>query len=215
VPEPGGTAARTDNRPETIRADLEASLRRLRTDHVDLLQIHDVDRSTPVEESWGEVQRAIESGKARFGGLSNHPAELVERAHAVAPVTSCQEQLSLLGQPDDPAVLELAPRLGIGLLCWAPLASGFLVDGFDVETLHPDDFRRRHPFRAETRIETLRAFAAARGRSLRELAIAWVLAQPGVTAAIVGARTAGEAAAIAEGTDWRLTDGDLAELAAS
>jgi aryl-alcohol dehydrogenase-like predicted oxidoreductase len=215
VPEPGGTAARTDNRPETIRADLEASLRRLRTDYVDLLQIHDVDRSTPIEESWGEVQRAIESGKARFGGLSNHPAELVERAHALAPVTSCQEQLSLLGQPDDPAVLELAPRLGIGLLCWAPLASGFLVDGFDVETLHPDDFRRRHPFRGEARIETLRAFAGARGRSLRELAIASVLAQPGVTAAIVGARTAAEAAAIADGTDWRLTEGELAELAAS
>jgi aryl-alcohol dehydrogenase-like predicted oxidoreductase len=160
------------------------------------------------------VQHAIESGKARFGGLSNHPAELVERAHALAPVTSCQEQLSLLGQPDDPAVLELAPRLGIGLLSWAPLASGFLVDGFDVETLHPDDFRRRHPFR-EADIGRLSAFAATRGRTLRELAIAWVLAQPGVTAAIVGARTAAEAAAIADGTDWRLTKTELAELAAS
>jgi aryl-alcohol dehydrogenase-like predicted oxidoreductase len=215
LPEPNAVS-REDNRPETIRADLEASLRRLRTDYVDLLQIHDVDRSTPIEESWGEVQRAIEEGKVRYGGLSNHPADLVERAHAVAPVTACQEQLSLLAQPHDPAVLELTRRLGIGLLSWSPLASGFLVDGFDVETLHPDDFRRRSRFReAATRIERLRAFAAARGRTLRELAIAWVLAQPGVTAAIVGARTADEGAEIAGGTDWRLTDAELTELAAS
>jgi len=215
LPEPGAVS-REDNRPETIRADLEASLRRLRTDYVDLLQIHDVDRSTPIEESWGAVQAAIEEGKVRFGGLSNHPADLVERAHAVAPVTSCQEQLSLLAGPQDPAVLELAPRLGIGLLAWAPLASGFLVDGFDVETLHPDDFRRRSRLREQApRIGRLRAFAEARGRSLRELAIAWVLAQPGVTAAIVGARNAGEAAAIVDGTDWRLSEADLAELAAS
>ena len=210
MPEPGAVA-RMDNRPETIRADLEASLRRLRTDYVDLLQIHDVDLSVPIEESWGEVQRAIADGKVRFGGLSNHPAELVERAHAVAPVTACQEQLSLLAQPDDPQVLEVAPRLGIGLLCWSPLASGFLVDGFDVEALHPDDFRRRSRFR-EADVERLRAFAAARGRTLRELAIAWVLAQPGVTAAIVGARTGAEGAAIADGTDWRLTDTELKGL---
>jgi aryl-alcohol dehydrogenase-like predicted oxidoreductase len=214
VREPG-VSSRTDNRPETIRADLDASLRRLRTDYVDLLLIHDVDRSTPIEESWGEVQRAIDAGKARFGGLSNHSADLVERAHAVAPVTACQEQLSLLAQPDDPAVLELAPRLGIGLLCWSPLASGFLVDGFDVEALHPDDFRRRSRFREAAGVDRLREFASERGRTLRELAIAWALAQTGVTAAIVGARTADEAAAIADGTAWHLTDAELAELAAS
>lgn len=214
VQEPG-VSSRTDNRPETIRADLESSLRRLRTDHVDVLFIHDVDRETPVEASWGEVQRAVEAGKVRFGGLSNHSAELVERAHAVAPVTVCQEQLSLLARPNDPAVLELAPRLGIGILCWGPLGGGFLVDGFDVESLHPDDFRRRHRFREATEIDRHRAFAAARGRTLRELAIAWVLAQPGVTGAIVGARTADEGAEIAGGTDWRLTDAELAELAAS
>ena len=201
------------NHRKNLVQTLEASLRRLRTDYVDLLQIHDVDRSTPIEESWGAVQAAIEEGKVRFGGLSNHPADLVERAHAVAPVTSCQEQLSLLAGPQDRAVLELAPRLGIGLLAWAPLASGFLVDGFDVETLHPDDFRRRSRLREQApRIERLRAFAEARGRSLRELAIAWVLAQPGVTAASVGARSATEAAAIADGTDWRLTDTDLQAL---
>ncbi len=184
-----------DNRPEAIRADLEASLLRLGVGHVDLLQIHDVDRSTPIEESWGELQRLREEGKIRWAGLSNHPAELVERAHAVAPVTSCQESLSLLEGPKYPDVLEPVRRHGIGLLCWAPLASGFLVDGFSTETLEPDDFRRSSQL-AE-RFDEIAAHAraaAAQGRTLRRHAVAWVLAQPGVTAAIVGARNAREGA---------------------
>ena len=185
--------SRMDNRPEAIRADLEASLRRLGVDHVDLLQIHDLDRGTPIEESWGELQRLREEGKIRWAGLSNHPAELVERAHAVAPVTSCQESLSLLEGPKYPDVLETVRRHGIGLLCWAPLASGFLVDGFSTDALEPDDFRRSSPLAA--RGEEIAAHArdaAARGRTLRRHAVAWVLEQPGVTAAIVGVRNADE-----------------------
>jgi aryl-alcohol dehydrogenase-like predicted oxidoreductase len=184
-----------DNRPEAIRADLEASLLRLGVDHVDLLQIHDLDRSTPIEESWGELLRLREEGKIRWAGLSNHTAELVERAHAVAPVTSCQESLSLLETPRYPGVLDVVRRHGIGLLCWAPLASGFLVDGFSTETLEPDDFRRSSPLteRADEIAAHARA-AAARGRTLRRHAVAWVLEQPGVTAAIVGARNAREGA---------------------
>ena len=152
-----------DNRPEAIRADLEASLLRLGVDHVDLLQIHDLDRSTPIEESWGELQRLREEGKIRWAGLSNHPAELVERAHAVAPVTSCQESLSLLEGPRYPGVLEAVHRLGIGLLCWAPLASGFLVDGFSTETLEPDDFRRSSPLAKRSDEVTAHARDAAAG----------------------------------------------------
>ena len=84
------------------------------------------------------------------------------------------------------------------MLCWAPLASGFLTDGFDLETLDPDDFRRRSRLAARgEEIETLRTEAAARGRTLRRHAVAWVLAQPGVTAAIVGPRTAAEGAELA------------------
>ena len=182
-----------DNRPEAIRADLEASLLRLGVDHVDLLQIHDLDRSTPIEESWGELQRLRDEGKIRWAGLSNHPAELVERAHAAAPVTSCQESLSLLEGPKHPDVLEVVRRHGIGLLCWAPLASGFLVDGFSTDELEPDDFRRSSPL-AE-RSEEIAAHArdaAARGRILRRHAVAWVLEQSAVTAAIVGVRNARE-----------------------
>jgi aryl-alcohol dehydrogenase-like predicted oxidoreductase len=190
--------SRMDNRPEAIRADVEASLRRLGRDAVDLVHVHDVDPATPVEESWGELQLLIEEGKVRWAGLSNHTAELVRRAHAVAPVTSCQEQLSLLAGPDDPVVLDVARELGIGLLCWAPLASGFLADGFDPDALEPDDFRRRSRLAERgAEIAAHRADAAARGRTLRRHAIAWVLEQPGVTAAIVGPRTAAEGAELA------------------
>ncbi len=184
--------SRMDNRPEAIRTDLEASLRRLGRDHVDLLQIHDVDPETPIEESWGELQSLIAEGKVRWAGLSNHTVELVERAHRVAPVSSCQEQLSLLAAPDDPRVLDFAREHGIGVLCWAPLASGFLTDGFDLDALEADDFRRRSRLAGRfDEIERHREEAAGRGRTLRRHAVAWVLEQPGVTAAIVGAAHCG------------------------
>jgi aryl-alcohol dehydrogenase-like predicted oxidoreductase len=190
--------SRMDNRPEAIRADLEASLRRLGRDNVDLLQIHDIDPETPIEESWGELQSLIAEGKVRWAGLSNHTVELVERAHRVAPVTSCQEQLSLLAGPDDPRVLDFARNQGIGVLCWAPLASGFLTDGFSLDALDADDFRRRSRLAERfEEIERHREEAAARGRTLRRHALAWVLEQPGVTAAIVGARTAAEGSELA------------------
>jgi aryl-alcohol dehydrogenase-like predicted oxidoreductase len=185
--------SRMDNRPEAIRADLEASLVRLGVDHVDLLQIHDLDRETPIEESWGELQALVAAGKVRWAGLSNHPAELVERAHAVAPVTSCQESLNLLEGPKHPDVLDAVRRHGIGLLCWAPLASGFLVDDFSPAALEPDDFRRSSPLAGRgDEIDGHRRDAEARGRTLRRHAVAWVLEQPGVTAAIVGVRNARE-----------------------
>ena len=185
--------SRMDNRPEAIRADLEASLLRLGRDYVDLVHIHDVDPSVPIEDSWWALQELIEEGKALWAGLSNHTGQLVQRAHRLAPVTSVQEQLSLLAWPDDPGVLDVARAHGIGILAWAPLASGFLTDGFDVGALEEDDFRRRSRLAGRgEEIERHRADAAASGRTLRRHAVAWVLEQPGVTAAIVGVRNEGE-----------------------
>ena len=89
---PDESGSRMDLRPGSIRSDLEASLRRLRTDHVDLLQLHDVDPSTPIEDSWGEVVRLVSEGKVRYGGISNHPVEAIERALAVGPVGALQYQ---------------------------------------------------------------------------------------------------------------------------
>jgi aryl-alcohol dehydrogenase-like predicted oxidoreductase len=181
-----------DLRPETIRRDVDASLRRLGTDHVDLLQPHDRDPTVPIEETWGEVMRLVDEGKVRHGGLSNHPPELVERALAVGPVVSLQHQYSLLARAAERDVLPFAHARGIGVLTWAPLASGFLTDTFEFDALEPDDFRRRHPF-AEQPLGPLRDALRAAAGTAQAGAIAWVLAHPTVTGAIVGARTEREA----------------------
>jgi aryl-alcohol dehydrogenase-like predicted oxidoreductase len=182
---------RMDLSPAAIRADVEASLRRLQREQVDLLQLHDVDRTTPIEESWGEVQRLIEEGTVRLGGISNHPAADVERALAVGPVSALQYQYSLLHRDPEADIL----GLGIGVLAWSPLASGFLSEDFDLGQLVPDDFRHEHPF-AQLDLAPLRArlaeIGARHGRSAAQVAVAWVLRHPGVAGAIVGVRTPDE-----------------------
>ena len=183
---------RMDLSPAAIRSDVEASLRRLRRERVDLLQLHDVDRSTPIEDSWREVQRLIVEGKVRHGGISNHPVADIERARAVGPVAALQYQYSLLHREPEADILQL----GIGVLAWSPLASGFLAGDFDLGRLVPDDFRRTHPF-AQLDLGPLRAqlgeIGARHGRSAAQVALAWVLRHPGIAGAIVGVRAPDEA----------------------
>jgi aryl-alcohol dehydrogenase-like predicted oxidoreductase len=205
--------------PESIRQEVEQSLRRLQTDYVDLLQFHDPDPATPIEESWMEVQRLIQAGKVRYAGLSNHPIELIERAQALAPVTSNQHQLSMLHREAERTILPYSREHRIGFLAWSPLASGFLTDGFDLAALDPHDFRRRHPFAqpdAHARLARLRValgqLAAERGRSLADLALAWALSRPGLTGAIVGVRSPREASALAGMADAWLASTDLAAI---
>ncbi len=214
-----GTFPDGDNlRPESVRRDLEASLRRLRTDYVDLLQFHDPDPSTPIEESWGALHELVREGKVRHGGLSNHPPELVERALTVGPVAALQHQLSLLARDGERDVLPFAELHGLGVLTWAPLASGFLTDGFDVDALHPDDFRRRHPF-ARLDLESLRAelqrLATTHDATSSQVAIAWVLSRPAVAGAIVGVRNAREAEDLPASAALRLEESELRALAAA
>jgi aryl-alcohol dehydrogenase-like predicted oxidoreductase len=209
---------RMDLRPATIHADLEASLRRLGRERVDLLQLHDVDPNTPIEESWGEVQRLIEEGKVRYGGISNHPAADVERALTVGPVGALQYQYSLLHRTTEAEILPLAAERGIGVLTWSPLAAGFLADGFEPDRLDPDDFRRTHPF-AELDLSRLRAclgrIGEGKGRTAAQVALAWVLQSQAVTGAIVGVRTAQEAQELPGAADLRLDPPELEEIEAS
>ncbi|HEX6288799.1 MAG TPA: aldo/keto reductase [Herpetosiphonaceae bacterium] len=205
--------------PASIRREVEASLRNLQTDYIDLYQLHDPDPTTPIEESWQAMQALIDEGKVRYGGLSNHPVELVERALAVAPVIANQHQYNLLNRAIEQSVLPFSAQHHIGVLAWAPLASGFLVDSFDVHRLSATDFRRRLAYAqppAYQQLSQLRAMlqriAQRHGRTLRDLAIAWVLRQPSVTGAIIGIRNAYEARAMVEGIDWDLTNDDLARI---
>ena len=209
---------RMDLRPDVIRADLEASLRRLQRDHVDLLQLHDVDRNTAIEESWGEVQRLIAEGKVRHGGISNHPRADVERALAIGPVGALQYQVSLLHRAHEADILPLARERGIGLLAWSPLASGFVADTFDLGALVADDFRHTHPF-AALDLGPLRAalsrIAEREGRTAAQVALAWVLHHDAVSGAIVGIRSEAEAQELGGVADLSLSQDDLAELEAA
>ena len=210
---------REDLSPASIRREIETSLRNLQTDYVDLYQFHDPDPQTPIEASWAAMQALIAEGKVRYGGLSNHTTDLMERALATAPVTSNQHQYSLLYRAIERDVLPFSWQHGIGVLAWSPLASGFLTDGFDVHALDPADFRRRHPFAQEPAYAklqhlraTLRAIAEDHHKTMADLAIAWVLRQPALTAAIIGIRSQHEAAQMAGGLDWKLTDRELAAV---
>ncbi|MCA9969595.1 MAG: aldo/keto reductase [Anaerolineales bacterium] len=204
-----------DLRPETIRTEVENSLRRLGVDVIDLLQFHDPDPETPIESSWETVQALIAEGKVRYAGLSNHPPELVSRAGRIGMVTAVQHQYNLLRPQAEREILPLARRNQIGFLAWGPLAAGFLVDDFDLARLDPDDFRHQHPFGQETAYSKIResvaaltAVAQAHGRTMVELAVAWILRQPAVSGAIVGIRNEAEAAALPAALDWTLSHED-------
>jgi aryl-alcohol dehydrogenase-like predicted oxidoreductase len=184
-----------DLRPETIRADLDASLLRLGRDHVDLLQPHDRDPSVPIEETWGAVLDLVSEGKVRHGGLSNHRVDEIERALAVGPVASLQHQYSALAPEVEGDILPLAQARGLGVIVWAPLASGFLTDGFDVGELEDGDFRRTHRF-AELDLTELHDELGADGGTVTAGALRFVLRHPGVTGAIVGVRNEAEGHAL-------------------
>jgi len=206
-------------RPESIRREVETSLRLLQTDYIDLYQFHDPDPLTPIEESWAALQTLIQEGKVRYGGLSNHPIALMERVLTLGPITSNQHQYNLLNREIEQDVLPFSLEHNIGVLCWSPLASGFLVDSFDLDALDPQDFRRKRPFGQEptySRLKqlrtTLQSLAQEHHRTLFELAIAWILRHPAVTGAIIGIRSAKEAEQMLNGYEWSLTDEDIAVI---
>jgi aryl-alcohol dehydrogenase-like predicted oxidoreductase len=191
----------SDLKPAAIRADCEASLRRLGVEAIDLLQIHwpEQPESTPIEESWGEMLRLVEEGKIRAAGVCNFNIALLERCEAVGHVDSLQTQLSLIRQEAANGLIQWCESNATGVLVYSPMAVGLLTDSFsesDVDRLAPDDWRRRDPEFLPPRLrqnlalrDSLRPIAAARQTTVAAVAIAWVLALPAVTGAIVGART--------------------------
>jgi aryl-alcohol dehydrogenase-like predicted oxidoreductase len=214
VPGPDGRV-HDDHRVAVIRADVRASLRRLRCPVIDVLQLHDPDPATPIEESWQTVCDLIGQGTVRAGGLSNHPVELMDRARAVGPVAVVQHQYSLLHRaPEADGVLAWCAEYEVPFLAWSPLAAGFLADGFDLAALTAGDLRRRLRWADPAVVDlaglrrALSALAAAAGLSMSALAAGWVLAQRAQP--IIGARTAAEARQIAA---FRPISADLAAAA--
>ena len=187
-----------DGSPAAVRADLDASLQRLRTDHVDVLQLHDPDPAIAVEETVGAMVELVAAGKAGAIGLSNHPADLLARGHAVFPISVVQHQWSILHHGTEAGAAKAwCEANGAAFLAWSPLAAGFLVDGFDVEQTAADDLRRRLPWATgdgARRLDDVRVAADAAGRSLQDHALSWVLES---ARAIVGVRSPTEARALA------------------
>jgi aryl-alcohol dehydrogenase-like predicted oxidoreductase len=205
--------------PESICRDVEQSLRRLRTEYVDVLYLHDPDPQIPIENAWQTIQRLIQAGTVRYAGLSNHPVDLMARASSIERITVAQHQYNLLHRSVEIDVLPYMQQHAIGFLAWSPLASGFLTDAFDLAALAPEDFRRRHPYAqpvtyaklAKLR-QALQPIAAGRGKTLSDLALAWLQRQPGVTGAMVGIRNPQEAMAMVESLVWQLTEDEHATI---
>jgi aryl-alcohol dehydrogenase-like predicted oxidoreductase len=185
-----------DSRPEHIREALEGSLRRLRTDHVDLLYQHRVDPDVPIEDVAGAVKDLIEEGKVRQFGLSEAGVETIRRAHGVQPVTALQSEYSLFWREPEGAILDTLSELGIGFVPFSPLGRGFLTGTVDATTEFSEgDIRANLPrFTVEAReanlalVERVRAVAERNDASLGQIALAWLLAQGPSIVPIPGTR---------------------------
>jgi aryl-alcohol dehydrogenase-like predicted oxidoreductase len=181
----GDSTSGLDSRPERIRAVAEASLKRLRTDHIDLFYQHRVDPNVPMEEVAGTVKDLIRQGKVKHFGLSEAGADSIRRAHAVQPVTALQSEYSLWWRAPEAEVLPLCEQLGIGFVPFSPLGKGFLTGTIDESTrFAKDDFRNIVPrFSAQNRkanqalVEQISSIAAEKQASPAQIALAWLLAQ--------------------------------------
>jgi len=210
--------------PHTVRHGIEESLRRLGLEAVDLFQIHwPDDQGNPVEEAWAEMVKLREEGKARAIGVSNFDPDLLARCEAVGHVDSLQPPFSLIDRRTAAELLPQARAHGIGVLCYSPMASGILTDTFSaarVAAMAADDWRRRPPSFNEPELgrnlslrDALRPIAARHEATVAAAAVAWVTSWPGVSGAIVGARSPEQVDGWIAGASLELTDEDLAEIA--
>ncbi|MDH2425664.1 aldo/keto reductase [Sphaerisporangium sp. TRM90804] len=208
-----------------IMRSLEDSLRRLRTDHVDLYQIHNIDPITPFEETLAALDDAVRQGKVRYIGASNLTAWQMMKALSVserrgwARFSSLQSYYSLAGRDIEREILPLVQDQNVGLLVWSPLAAGLLSGKFDRDGARDGDARRtRFEFppvdheRAYDVIDVLREVAARHETGVPSVALAWVLARPGVSSVIIGAKRPEQLTENLAAVGLKLTPRDLAEL---
>jgi aryl-alcohol dehydrogenase-like predicted oxidoreductase len=211
-------------KPESIRAECEASLRRLGIERIDLYQFHWPDEvGTPVEDSWAEMLRLIEEGKVRLGGVSNFDVNLLARCEAIRHPDSLQPPFSLIRREVAAREIPWCAENKTGVICYSPMQSGLLTDRFSAErvaNLAEDDWRRRSPeFNSPNLVrnlalrDALRPIARRHGTSVSSVAIAWTLSWPGVTAAIVGARSPEQVEGWIDAANLELTSEDLEQIA--
>ena len=210
-----------------IMSAVEASLRRLKTDYIDLYQQHDYDPLTPIEETLRALDDLIRQGKVRYIGNSNFPAwriaeaEHVARAMNVNHFVSCQDEYSLVVREIERDLLPAARQYNLGLLPYFPLASGLLTGKYKRGAAAPADTRfakapglrdRYATLRNEDIVEKLQAFVQARGRSMLDLAFSWLASRPQVASVIAGATRVEQIGQNVKAIDWALSADDLAEI---
>ena len=209
---------------ESIRRECEDSLRRLQVNMIDLYQMHwpPDEGKSGLEEAWQTLAALKAEGKVRWIGVSNFNAAQIKRAEQIAPVTSLQPPCSIIRRQIEAETLPYCEKRGIGVISYAPMASGLLTGAMTRErasALPADDFRSRNLEFREPRlsknlalVERLRQVAARHGRTPGEVAIAWTLRLPAITGAIVGARNAKQSEGVMRAAELKLTRDEIAEI---
>ena len=215
-----GHSTGLDSRPETIRRSVDASLKRLRTDTIDLLYQHRVDPNVPIEDVAGTVKELIAEGKVKHFGLSEAGVQTIRRAHAVQPVAALQSEYSLWWREPEDEILPTLEELGIGFVPFSPLGKGFLTGKIDESTaFDSSDFRNTVPrFDPDARkanlalVDLIARVADRHGATLAQVALAWVLAQQPWSAPIPGTTKLHRLDENIAAAELELTPDDLREL---
>jgi aryl-alcohol dehydrogenase-like predicted oxidoreductase len=207
---------------QSVRREAENSLRRLNLDVIDLYQIHWPVPDEEIEEAWGTIADLIQEGKVRYGGISNFSVEQLERIQPIHPIASLQPPYSMLRRGVENELLPYCASNDIGVIVYSPMQAGLLTGKFTQERIAnlPDgDWRKGNDLFKEPQlgvnlefVEKLRPIAERNGKSLAQLAIAWVLRRRELTAAIVGARRPSQIEETAQAGDWELPAEDIAEI---
>jgi len=208
----------------SVRRECEASLRRLKVDAIDLYQIHWPQPDEEIEEGWATMARLKEEGKVRWIGVSNFNVPQMERILKIAPITSLQPPYSILARGIEQETLPFTAAHNIGVISYSPMKSGLLTGAMTKErvaSFAPDDHRRNRPEFQEPALSRnldlagkLREIGARHGRTPGEVAIAWTLRRPEVTAAIVGMRSAKQVEGVIGAIEFRLSGEEVGEIEA-
>ena len=216
-----GAITGADSRPENIKAVAEASLKRLKTDYIDLFYQHRVDPQIPIEEVAGVLKDLINEGKIRYYGLSEAGATTIRKAHSVHPVTAVQNQYSIWTREPEAEVLPVCEELGIGFVPWGPLGSGFLTGTISSDTKFDSktDLRANFPRFTQQAIKAnmpvvdmLRKIAETKNASPVQVALAWLLVQKPFIVPIPGMDKTEYIDANLKSTELVLTSDDLSEI---
>ena len=207
---------------DSIRRECEASLRRLAIDTIDLYQIHWPMPDSDIEEAWECMAKLQAEGKVRWIGISNFSTAQIERCRAIAPITSLQPPYSAVSPEIEKETLPYCAAHGIGVIVYSPMKSGLLTGAMSKERVAafpPDDFRRNalsfqepHLSKNLKLADLMKSIGARHGRSPGEVAIAWTLRHPAVTAAIVGMRSAAQVEGVIGAMEFRLSAEEVAEI---